>query len=281
MPSWIQLCFGDNGGSEDDRPSLSELQKCFQDPKGYQYRRAVVVQEAGPRPESRAKRQNKRAEFWKNVTEIANTSLRLRVSLGSGDICADKWVCSDREALDLFLIRDWEGVFHTTAQTGRIQSDNFFAEHVLEHFAPAQVETLIANAFLNLKPGGTFRVAVPDGYQPNEKYQLKIRAGKFEVVGRGAHAHRTVWHAESLPPLFRKFGFEVRRKEWWDVEGVFRTSLGEMRDGVDPYEREEELGIVRRSDRHDWRNQEGLKQQSQKITSLWFDAVRPQGCGVV
>ena len=225
--------------------------------------------------------------------------------MGAAEICEEGWLCSDRDALDLFLVRDWNHAFRTTAETtkqrsqadelgkevGRVQASNFFAEHVLEHFAPAQVETLIASAFLNLQPGGIFRIAVPDGYQPNEKRQLAIRSGQAQQLG-GAHPHRTVWHVDSLPGLFRKFGFHIRMREWWDIEGEFRTSGGsgpggwsnldpgdpykDEVDGTDPYRNEANLGRVRRSDKNDHRNP-GLR-QSLRITSLWFDAVKPAEC---
>lgn len=159
------------------------------------------------------------------------------------------------------------------------------AEHVLEHFSPSQVLHLAAAAFLSLKPGGVFRVAVPDGYKPSPSYQQFVRAGSTPS-GLG-NRHIVTYNLDSLIPIFSSVGFQIKLREYFDVEGKFNSA-------PDAYVDDRAYGKITRSWRHDFRNAEGFplpwshNPKSTKkdllsdtrvgepvYTSLWFDAVKP------
>ena len=187
--------------------------------------------------------------------------------------------CTDRPQLDLFQMQSM-----LSLRQGMKRNDGlpgFFAEHVLEHFEPSQVLRLAASAFYNLRPGGVFRVAVPDGYKPSPSYQQYIRAG-LTPSGNG-QAHMVSWTVDNLPVLFERVGFQIVHKEHYDAMGNFFIS-------PDAYNDDATLGKVRRSSRHDPRNHpdydntndpsiaNDLREGEVFFSSLWFDAVKPADC---
>ena len=190
-------------------------------------------------------------------------------------------VCTDRSELDLFMFSSWLQLFQPVRNPPRV----LFAEHVLEHFSPTEVQHLAAVAFLSLKPGGVFRIAVPDGYKPSPSYQQYVRAGSTPA-GLG-HAHIVAYTIDSLVPIFSSLGFEVKMREYFDSKGSFHSE-------EDAYFHDEQYGKVRRSFRHDGRNKEGvvlpwenppigsllddLKEGEPLYTSLWFDVIKPLNC---
>ena len=207
------------------------------------------------------------------------------ISIGAGTACQDeatsdsRTFCTDLPQLDLFqpesMISLRQGMNRKDGLPG------FFAEHVLEHFEPSQVLRLAASAFYNLRPGGVFRVAVPDGYKPSPSYQQYIRPG-LTPSGYG-QAHMVSWTVDNLPVLFQRVGFQIIHKEHYDAMGDFFRS-------PDAYKDDTVLGKIRRSSRHDPRNQPNydntqdpsiandLREGEVFFSSLWFDAVKPKDC---
>jgi len=192
-----------------------------------------------------------------------------------------KTVCTDRKELDLFEFSSWLQLFGgpVSKPPGVI-----FAEHVIEHFSPTQVHYLVAAAFLTMKPGGVFRVAVPDGYKPSPSYQQYVRAGST-ASGLGNH-HIVAYTIDNLVPIFRSVGFEINEHEHFDAEGKFHSQER-------AYAYDEVYGKVMRSWKHDTRNNDGvplpwnsslgnleddLEDGEPLYTSLWFDAVKPEIC---
>lgn len=200
------------------------------------------------------------------------------------DVRPSKTFCTDRPQLDLFRMESWMSILDNPDTSVPIGLKALFAEHVLEHFTPVQVTKLAAAAFLALRPGGTFRVAVPDGYKPSNDYQIYVRAGSTHS-GHG-QTHMTVWTVDSLPTIFEDLGFEIKHREHFDDHGVFQTSER-------AYASDNVRGKVHRSFRHDKRNIHPMKDFHSRIgnltvaglgkdepmyTSLWFDAVKPMSC---
>lgn len=189
------------------------------------------------------------------------------------------WLCTDRDTLDLFQTEDWASIFSQLESV-----DVILAEHVLEHLTPLQCQSLAAISFLYLKPGGVFRIAVPDGYRPDPEYQRHAAIGSTPS-GLGNN-HMVFWTQDTLPPIFRSIGFDIVLQEYHDVSGKFHQ-------GDHAYENESTLGVILRSYRHDRRNnrtytklmrsslpkQPGWHARANTLrgfTSLWFDAVKPQ-----
>jgi len=192
-----------------------------------------------------------------------------------------KTLCTDRPQLDLFYFQSWLSLTHSANNGLRV----VFAEHVLEHFDPIQVERVAAAAFAMMRPGGTFRVAVPDGYKPSPSYQQYIRAGGTSS-GHG-QKHMVAWTVDNLCPIFQSVGFQIVQREHYDYKGDFFSA-------PDAYDKDETIGKIKRSQKHDKRNAEDfevktqnhmgrlsrddLKEGENVYTSLWFDAVKPKDC---
>ncbi|KAL7571466.1 hypothetical protein ACA910_019219 [Epithemia clementina (nom. ined.)] len=212
----------------------------------------------------------------------------------------DRTFCTNQPELDLLQWQSWMSLVtrptppnhnHNNNNTETTHSSTgasrrfwrlpgLFAEHVLEHFDPNQVLFIAAAAFYHLQPGGVFRVAVPDGYHPNAAYQDYIRPGTTPS-GYGAH-HLVAWTVDTLPGLFQRVGFTTIRL----VE--YHTASGEFVSSNDAYEMDAVHGKIRRSWKHDARNAPNhvpkpgdAIPKGVKVTSLWFDAIKPNDCGVV
>lgn len=155
-------------------------------------------------------------------------------------------VFTDRPQLDLFEYGSWTSILKGAPDGFGVIS----AEHVLEHFEPAQVGQLVAAAFTALQPGGTFRVAVPDGYKPNMEYMAYVRPG-CTPSNKGQN-HMVAWTIDSLPAIFRSVGFEIIPQEYFDMSGTFHSVKG-------AYDQDHALGMISRSFKHDRRNGENYR----------------------
>lgn len=209
----------------------------------------------------------------------------LGIGSGRGSICSTvapnmRTLCTDRPNLDLFAYGSWLSILKGRPEGFSVIS----AEHVLEHFEPVQISQLAAAVFTALKPGGTFRIAVPDGYKPSLEYQAYIRPGSTPS-NKGQH-HMVAYTVDSLPPIFRSLGFQIYAREFFDSNGDFHTS-------EEVYENDNTLGKIDRSYHHDHRNKNQITDKSTfdflkkdlrlgepVYTSLWFDAVKPTDCPV-
>jgi len=224
------------------------------------------------------------------------------ISVGSNgrqNICNDAKVsatlCTKKESLDLFKIHSWLSILQGTKKkkgstnNGATQDDShieglesIFAEHVLEHFSPTQITILASASYAVLKPGGVFRIAVPDGYKPSPSYQQYIGAGG--TPSGSDQNHMVAYTIDNLAPIFQNLGYEITAQEYFKQDGTFVSQ-------PDAYAMDDVLGKVRRSNKHDERNELPYKnwgevlvatdrksQDEPMYTSLWFDAVKPKAC---
>lgn len=254
-----------------DTTDASEYLECKQDPRQW-----LSARSAG---EDTSPRVLLAREVLKSTQLVSVGSASGRKLLCS-DIVHMQTLCTDRDTLDLFNFTTWLQLL------GEMRSPPMvvFAEHVLEHFTPDQVRYAASSVFLSLQPGGVFRVAVPDGYKPSPSYQLYIGPGTTPS-GKG-NAHMVSYTKDSLVPIFRNIGFDIQMREYFDSEGAFHSS-------PDSYRLDATLGKIRRSMRHDPRNEPGfrlrhnstmgallndLQEDEPVYSSLWFDAIKPDSC---
>ncbi|MFO7736573.1 MAG: hypothetical protein R6W70_10245 [bacterium] len=94
--------------------------------------------------------------------------------------------------------------------------------------------------FKYLEKGGYLRVAVPDGFHPDEKYIESVKPGGN---GRGADSHKVLYNYKSFKRIFKITGFEVKLLEYFDEDGIFHFN------DWSPDE-----GMIKRSKRFDERN---------------------------
>ena len=172
----------------------------------------------------------------------------LKVVIGGGDIMHDaSWIVTNQEEIDAELKDDFEYFFESK------NADNFFASHVFEHLK--DIESAIINLYNSLKIGGKLRIAVPDGYFPDEKYINEVKVGG---MGAGSDDHKYLFNIDSLSEILTKYGFKVETIEYWK-DGKFYKKDWIANDG-----------FVGRSAEFDERNING----ELKYTSLIIDAIK-------
>lgn len=114
-------------------------------------------------------------------------------------------------------------------------SKGVYASHVLEHLTRSDLETALANTLRMLRPGGVFRLVVPDLEARARRYLSMIgdpaaadwlmrstmlgkerRPSFREKVGRSAHLW--MWDFNSLAAALRHAGFgDIRRASFGDA----------------------------------------------------------------
>jgi predicted SAM-dependent methyltransferase len=137
------------------------------------------------------------------------------VIIGAGNDRYPGWFATDMRELDITKPEDWRRYF----PSGSI--DTVLAEHIMEHLPPEGARAALRNIHAFLRPGGTFRMAVPDGYHPSAYYIDLVRPGGR---GPGADDHQAIYTIDMIAGLAEEAGFTVRPIEFFDAEGVFHSS---------------------------------------------------------
>ena len=137
-----------------------------------------------------------------------------------------------------------------------INTYNLFAEHVWEHLNRDEIGVVNRFCYDDLNVGGVIRIAVPDGYHPDESY---IDHVKPNGVGVGSDDHKILYTYDILKKELEDAGFVVELLEYWDENGEFHR-----KDWIS------EDGHVRRSADHDSRNVDG----NLNYTSLIIDGIK-------
>jgi len=124
-------------------------------------------------------------------------------------------------------------------------ADCVYCSHILEHLSRADCHTALKNTFDLLKPGGVFRLVLPDTYRLAAAYVRAFRAGDPGAVHRFMH---DLGMGEEIRPrglkglLVSRLG-NVRHRWMWDVpsmtEALFAIGFANIRacsfgDSEDP-----------------------------------------------
>lgn len=160
------------------------------------------------------------------------------------------WLHTDKDSLDITKTNEWKTYLRF------LKLDNISSEHVWEHLSEKDTELANKNCFYFLRRGGTLRIAVPDGYNPDPKYIEWVRPGGS---GAGADDHRILYNYKIMKERLEKVGFKVNLLEYWDENGSFHFT-----------EWSDDGGRISRSKRYDERNSDGQL----KYTSLIVDAIK-------
>jgi len=182
------------------------------------------------------------------ITQRFNKGEKIKIILGSGGLCQAGWITTDIDMLNVLRHDDWQYCF----RTGSI--DALLAEHVWEHLTPEDGLIAARNCYKYLKPGGYFRVAVPDGFHTSADYIEHVQPAG---TGSGAEDHKILYNFISLSQIFNQAGFNIDLLEYFDDYGIFHYKEWSPQDGM-----------IYRSKRFDERNINGLL----NYTSLILDA---------
>ncbi|ORU94012.1 MAG: hypothetical protein A6F70_07265 [Cycloclasticus sp. symbiont of Bathymodiolus heckerae] len=176
----------------------------------------------------------------------------LKVILGAGGTKQQGWLSTDYPIIDVLDTDTFRKYFCFSSVHA------FQAEHVWEHLTEDEALVASRNCLDALKPGGYFRLAVPDGYHTDSDYIDDVKPGG---LGAGADDHKVLYNYQSLSAELKKAGFYVKLLEWFDEKGDFHYQDWSVDDGM-----------VVRSTRFDQRN----KMNPRAYTSLIIDAIKPQ-----
>jgi predicted SAM-dependent methyltransferase len=187
------------------------------------------------------------------------TQKELRIVVGAGVFAKvnplfNDWLLTEEDELNLLKRNDWEE--RLSPNTVKI----IVAEHVWEHLTYIEGIEAAKICYEFLKPGGRIRCAVPDGYFPNEAYQLGVQIGGPGPAEHPAASHRIVHNHNTLTSMFETVGYEVSLLEYCDENGEFHYQ-----------EWDETMGFIYRSQRFDHRNKDGKL----GFVSLIIDATKP------
>ena len=178
------------------------------------------------------------------------TNQPINLIIGSGNIYFPDWLSTDKSVLDITNSDEWAFYFKKDS------IDKILAEHVFEHLSEVDRTNALKNIFIFLKPAGFLRIAVPDGYFPDQDYINQVKPGGY---GSGADYHKFLYTCDVLGRIVADFGFKVSFLEYFDVEGKFHYK-----------EWDQKQGMIIRSVRFDERNQSG----EIRYTSLILDAYK-------
>ncbi len=146
----------------------------------------------------------------------------IRVIVGSGQQRIDGWLSTDIAQLNIVEDVSWSRRFAPQS------IDRILAEHVLEHLTMRELVSALSNAYAYLKPGGIFRVAVPDAFHPSRYYYHLVKPGGWETP----YEHMLFIDHEMLSRIAMEVGFELNLLEYFDEDGVFHSRDYSGEDGV-------------------------------------------------
>lgn len=178
----------------------------------------------------------------------------MKVIIGAGNQKWDGWVPTQQHELDLLDEKSWARFFKNQ------MPDALLCEHVYEHLDLEEGKRAAGIIYKYLKPGGYIRIAVPDGFFPDEEYQRVAQIGGPGPRDHPAADHQIVYNYHILQSLFKEAGFEVKLLEYHDEAGNFHID-----------EWDEIQAPIYRSSKLDHRNQDRVI----RFASLIIDAVKP------
>jgi predicted SAM-dependent methyltransferase len=188
------------------------------------------------------------AKVARAIRECRGGDRPLKIIVGAGNDAYPGWIATDIYVLNICSPESWSLRFE------RNSIDAILSEHVLEHLSPEENRIALSSAFVHLKSGGRFRIAVPDGNRKDSVYRTD--------VAPPADGHKMLFELKSLSALLEEAGFIVEPLEYFDEDGEFHALAWSSEDGH-----------IRRSVRYD--RQINFRRGDLFFTSLIVDAVKP------
>lgn len=145
----------------------------------------------------------------------------LRIIVGAGSIIQSGFISLQESDLDITDAQQWAQLFEPNS------IDAIVAEHVFEHLTFSEGLQAARNCYRYLKHGGTLRIAVPDGFHPDQNYIDWVAPG----TGYNGDDHKVLFNYRSLARLMKSAGFFLDYKEFWNEQGEFYTEEMEDRRG--------------------------------------------------
>lgn len=133
----------------------------------------------------------------------------MKVIVGAGGVQQEGFISLEESDLDITNAEAWAEFFPPNSL------DCILAEHVWEHLTWDEAMRAAMNCCAYLKPGGTLRIAVPDGFHPGQKYINWVAPG----TGWNGDDHKVLYDYRSLCGLLNQAGFQCFPKEFFNERG--------------------------------------------------------------
>jgi predicted SAM-dependent methyltransferase len=175
------------------------------------------------------------ARFWrmirgyKRITEkrnfintLSSNPQKIRLVIGSSRRYEVGWIPTDIEYLNILYKNDWKRYFKINSV------DAILSEHVWEHLTLEEGKKAVTNCYAYLRKGGYIRIAVPDGFNPDEEYI------KYQDVGghfSDEYGHKVLYNYRSLSSLFEESGFQITLLEYFDEDGRLHVNNWDQKEG--------------------------------------------------
>lgn len=172
----------------------------------------------------------------------------VKVVIGAASTEYEGWISTDYPVLDALNLIHWNYLFE------RSSIDRILAEHVIEHWTGDELRVFLRVIRPYMSEGGFIRLAVPDGFHPDQSYIDWVKPGGS---GRGADEHKILYNHTYITQILSEEGYDYNLLEYFDEAGQFHHSPWKISDG-----------FVERSANHDSRN----KLSPLSYTSLIVDA---------
>ena len=152
----------------------------------------------------------------------------IKIIVGAAETHQNGWFATNEQWLDITKDSHWRNLFD-----GKRNISHVVAEHVFEHLTETETLNALRNIIKHLIVGGRIRIAVPDGYNPNQNYIKHVCIGG---IGDDAKDHKQLLNVQSLTHMMIQSGFDVEhiegyqsggnliQKDWNLVNGYIRRS---------------------------------------------------------
>ena len=144
--------------------------------------------------------------FFKIKTYLFFSEDTINIILGAALTKQEGWFSTNEEWLNIVRKSHWERLFNI--KKPRVKK--VLAEHVFEHLTLDEMRNALSLIYKNMVNGGSLRIAVPDGNNPNEEY--RDHCG-IKGIGADASDHKQFITFELLSYEVEKIGFKCQLKE--------------------------------------------------------------------
>lgn len=145
-----------------------------------------------------------RFRFFK-LKFILSKKDNVNLILGAALTSEKNWISTNEEWLDITNYFHWKRLFGERSRIKRA-----VAEHVFEHLTKDEMRTALNLVYRYLIKGGTLRIAVPDGNNPNKEY--RDHTG-INGIGADASDHKQFITYEFLKSELENCGFKCFLRE--------------------------------------------------------------------
>lgn len=138
----------------------------------------------------------------------------LNIVVGACDTKYPGWITTEQFFFDITDKASWVKNF------GSKKISKILAEDVFEHLTLPEIKRTLLYAGQYLEKGGSFRIAVPDGFHPSQYVIDLVKPGGLD---EGADDHKVLLTIDVFKPLAKMYGYDLQAVEFFDKNGIFHS----------------------------------------------------------